>query len=519
MLPEQPLLYTLKPINPYSLLPVPTRHTKQTGLLCSSPLCRHRPHSTLYYQPTRQPNGKLIGIRCQYDPKQRRTYFLDQFKANIHAHNTHIRAMNFDPQLTGTPSISFTPTPPPRPSNRRTKTKLQDQCTGVKGQFATGHTLRKNHTCVVTACRDCCDKLKDPSQRCLPHGAMAKFSTKRGNNSQCTNRIDTDSDSAVLFSDSESYRHGTFPRPSQAGRTYSRLLLEPELAKFKSISIQKQAEERTQRAHVESAKKQVTLIVWTGREAQSNHVGYWGGIVYAPQWPLLALNQSEPLMQLVHKHLGTEWNDSLQVWNEENQIWLHIPISMLHQYSATSRKILILFPDVDLTQCKSLDWQLASVSLHTKGSMSISKFLTPSPRKTDSLLCASSLVPEASTSIHSPTIRTASPATPFALCGGRILTSMREMGDFLVLSHKPKATIKSAWTQVYASYGFPYKRSTVGRYRRWLELIKSVQLEDYLSRYDDKPARHGKRYFHKEWVASDTKLIKAQPTPAKRVKL
>lgn len=309
MLPVQ--YFVFRPIHPNLPLPFPTRHTKRTGLICTSDNCFNRPtHSTLYYQPKKQPNAKLIGVKCQYDPKHHRHYFLAEHKANIHAHNSRLpAAMNLDPQLTMTPSSSSTPSA--RQSNRRTKTQLHAQCAGVNGKFAIGHTLRKNQQCVVSACRKCCDKLRDPSERCQPHGAMSNLKAKRNNN-QASNPND-----AISISDSESTRIPT-QSVTQAGRTYSRLLLEPELAKFKSISIKRQADERTQRGHEEIAKKQVTLIAWTGSE--TDH-GRWGGVVYAPQWPLLSSSQSGDLMQLVHKHLGDEWNGSLQVWTEEHQSW------------------------------------------------------------------------------------------------------------------------------------------------------------------------------------------------------
>ncbi|KAH9813241.1 hypothetical protein DFH28DRAFT_1128708 [Melampsora americana] len=522
MFPVQPFAFrTLSPDQPLS---IPTRHTKQSGLICRSENCINRPpHSTLYYRPKKQPNGKLIGVKCPYDRGYYRLYFLEAHKANIHAHNSRIPAM-IDPQLTGTTSSSSAPSA--RQSNRRTKTQLHAQCTGVKGRFAAGHTLRKNQGCVVSACRDCCDQLKDPSQWCQPHGAMSNLRAKRDKNQS------SNPNEAFSIRDSEPSRSQKLPASTQAGRTFSRLLLEPELAKFKSISIKRQADERTQKAHEEIAKKQVTLIVWTGCE--TDH--HWGGVVYAPQWPLLSFSQSGDLMRLVHKHLGNSWNGSLQVWTEEHQLWIHVPIEMLHQYPTGTRKVLVLFPDVDPRQCQGLETQVASVSSNHQHAMNISKYLTPSPRKTLSPFPIQRL-PDYG---NSNRVASSSPAPDLTNPDDELpdmedssengnsndpsrwpgTTCMYQMKDFLHESTKRGATIKSGWTHVYKDLGYRYARTTAGRYRLWMKEIDKDKLNAYIAKYGDKPVRHGIKYFHTEWVETDTRVTKkSEPSSAKRVKL
>ncbi|KAH9809159.1 hypothetical protein DFH28DRAFT_906379 [Melampsora americana] len=534
--------FAFRNLNPIQPLPVPTRHTKQSGLICSSENCINRPpHSTLYYRPKKQPNGKLIGVKVSTIISinyiysfQMVLYFLADHKAKIHAHNSQLSspAMHVDPQLSGTPSSSSTPSA--RQSNRRTKTQLHAQCNGVKGKFAAGHTLRKNQTCVVGACRECCDQLKDPSQRCQPHGAMSNLKAKRNNNqSQSSNPND-----AITISDSEPSSIRNLSAITQAGRTFSRRLLEPELGKFKSISIKRQADKRTQRAYKETVKKQVTLIVWTGCKTDRGH---WGGVVYAPQWPILSFSQSGDLMRLVHKHLGDQWNGSLQVWTEEHQAWIYVPIEMLHQYPTDTRKLLVLFPEVDPNTCVGLDHQLASVSSKHQSSMNISKYLTPSPRKNISPTLIPILAADHCNLVHDESESSSSssagsdrtnpndkPTDQDDLDGNGTSsdpsrwpgsTSMRQMKQFLDESTKRGATIKSGWTKVYQELGYCYARTTAGRYRLWMKEIDEDKLTAYIGKYGDKPVRHGIKYFHTEWVETDTRVTKSEPSSAKRVKL
>ncbi|KAH9808520.1 hypothetical protein DFH28DRAFT_1135703 [Melampsora americana] len=505
------------PLNPLCPLPAPTRNTKRSGLTCSSVNCAkaNRPaHSTIYYRPQKYP--KLIAITCPHDSKYHRRLFIAQHKENIRQHNLALAlAMIVDPQLT-----SDTSTPSSAPSTIRSSGSARSlqQCEGVHGQFAPSHSKRKNNNCIVNACRD-------------PHDSMAR---------RIKNLIKT---SNIITSDAEPI-NSSAPAPStQSGRTYSRLLLTSELDKFKSISIERQVNERTRRDFEAIANKQITLVVWTGSEVHRG--GYWGGVVYAPQWPLLMLNQSEDLMKLAYKHLGEGWNGSLQVWHEHNRLWLNTAIGLPQRYSTESRKLLILFPDVDPTECEQLNNQLETVSSNKRNPMLISKYLTPSPRKnaididavSDNNSSQSPLIgmnhffpgpPAQSTSQESLTNTAEASSLRYSSDeqGPKAdrwpgSCNMSQLRDFLMEMSKDKTVLKDAWHRVFTGRRYRYKKSTVSRYYRWLKKIDIKRLDPYLAQYGSPSVTRAIKYFHNEWVATADTRTRAQPSqsPSKVVRL
>lgn len=220
---------------------------------------------------------------------------------------------------------------------------------------------------------------------------------------------------------------------------------------------------------------------------------------------------------------------------------------MLHQYPTETRKLLVLFPDVDPHKCVGLETQLALVSSKHQNAMNIRKYLTPSPHKSVSQSPLQRLVPahsnanrvqlsssSSSTSSSAPNpnnpndeptnhtddeedlSENGTSSDPFWWPGS---TCMRQMSQFLAESTKRKTTIQSGWNKVYKELGYRYAKTTAGRYRLWMVEIGEDKLDAYIAKYGDKPVRHGIKYFHTEWVKTDTRVTKSEPPSAKRVKL
>ncbi|EGG09644.1 uncharacterized protein MELLADRAFT_95807 [Melampsora larici-populina 98AG31] len=204
--------------------------------------------------------------------------------------------------------------------------------------------------------------------------------------------------------------------------------------------------------------------------------------------------------------MGPGWNGSLQVWHEENQLWrilpskqLNIPIGSIHKYSSESPLIS--------------KWHRSRNSINVDGFLPSASSLNLNDQPM-------------SCSTNNPNIDLAS--TPSSYNGesndtfgpgwpGR--SSMNDIGKFLSEAVKDDVTNKSAWKSVYDQYGYKYVKSTVSRYRRWLEAIDKNQLDSYLAINGHKSVQRGITHFHAAWFATDTQLQISQPSPRKRVRL
>lgn len=229
---------------------------------------------------------------------------------------------DFDPLLQ---SSSINPPPPPpasQPGARRRappkcKTRPEDQCTGSNGQTAEGHCIRKNAGCAIDLCAKCCEKFLPKSIFCSKHDSIARTKLKK--------QLNRASQAAAASSIPSTSNDQELVPLTQSGRSFYRELSSPEFAKFRNITIKKQAEERDQQDRLKLAKNNVSMFVWSSTENGASPCSFWR--VPAPQWPLFAFEESEVFTMLVHSQLGADWNGTFQVWNIEEQLWMNIQMS------------------------------------------------------------------------------------------------------------------------------------------------------------------------------------------------
>ncbi|EGG00047.1 uncharacterized protein MELLADRAFT_93878 [Melampsora larici-populina 98AG31] len=201
-------------------------------------------------------------------------------------------------------------------SRRPPKHRPEDMCRGRDGQTAEGHTVRKNAGCAIDACSKCCVAFLPQGIFCGKHESMAKTKAKKLNNQAAQPVL---SQLPLTNNDTTPSGAGTnaTARLTQAVRSFYRELSSPEYAKFRSISIQKQAEERLLQDRMNIARKNVSMFVWSSLDKDhTSKCSFWR--VPAPQWPLLALQESEVFTALVKNQLGEDWNGTFQVWNKNN---------------------------------------------------------------------------------------------------------------------------------------------------------------------------------------------------------
>ncbi|KAH9813330.1 hypothetical protein DFH28DRAFT_1060558 [Melampsora americana] len=394
--------YFLKAINPYQPVPYPNPPVtdgKETGLVCKSKACRTRPtHSTVYF-PSK--HRHLTGIKCPFDKGFFRTYNSDHFinqlrEINIRRDNVQSleisdreAAMELHRMLNGPL------TPPPTQENTRIepvgnppeqRERNPGECIGIKGHYAGGHQLRKNAGCTANACKACCLNL-NLEFPCQAHSKMARRKTKedvqRGrvpmtplqSTQPKSNVINLMSSSIADSNDSD----GSLVRSTQGGRShgvrmYKGRLQTDFLDEYRTMTLKREAAERKRATNADTASKTVALVIWPG--SKDEPLASWGGMVHASTWPQFALSESTDVKALVAKELGGDWTGNLQVWNEENQLWIHTAIDIIVTYPENTRKVLIVFPGIKPSECNDVERHLASVSMGgKKDSMNLTAFI------------------------------------------------------------------------------------------------------------------------------------------------
>ncbi|KAH9807704.1 hypothetical protein DFH28DRAFT_1228138 [Melampsora americana] len=390
--------YYLSAINPYRLIPNPSKHG-ETGLVCKSKSCKARPtHSTIYFESQYK---HLVGVKCPIDPHFTRTYNRELFKSEIQRINRSPivvpgsidRTMNINRMLNGpaTPPhtqpmrrLDVLPTPPPSQlMSGGNPPASAAECNGVDGTIASGHQTRKNAGCAVNACKACCLKINKGNRECRIHKSMARRLQKeiRENGrvsieSSQPNVINLASSSTAPTSEDNVVTHhaqGQGAR-SHGVRPFQGRVKMSFLDEFRTKSLQQEAEERRRLINVENASRSIALVVWPG--SKDDPLGSWGGIVHATSWPHFSLDQSVDIKKLVSDKLGADWKGNLQVWNDEHQIWLHTPMDIMVTYPAGTRKLLVIFPGIKPSSCKDVERHLASVSTgRHKDAMNLTAFI------------------------------------------------------------------------------------------------------------------------------------------------
>ncbi|KAH9818892.1 hypothetical protein DFH28DRAFT_1080711 [Melampsora americana] len=507
----------INPLDTHRPVPFPPVPGKPTGLICSSSNCWSRVcHSTVYFSPRKQPHAPLIGIR----------YRLDRFSSEILAHNRKFgqnhrqnpifipykdnnrggaAKMDFGHLLNAFIPLSPPPTQPTRaiaPSQI-----LPTHCCGYLGRFAEGHLLLKNNKCAIKACFHCCNQLNVDTV-CRTHASQSKRKQKEA---QQQNELPPVGSSASITASINLSEEPT----TQAGRIYSRKLTGPELHKFKTLAIEKQAKQRLHNEGLSHAKKNITFLLWSAPDTDP-----FGLLAHASQWPLLALDESEDLMKVVHEKLGSESRHSLQVWNEHDEIWLLTPTNLLQSYSTDRRKILIRLPIVNECDCRGLEFQKLSLATSiTQGSMDIRRFLTPTASKDSTPIFASTPIHDRHSGSQSDqSIQVISTARKRERSESEDstddheyvakaskwpqLVSMIKMKAFFDASNRPNMHIKEAWSEVFGK-PYVYKKSTASRYRRWLTYVPTSKLDRYVQTHGmNKTIRQATRRFYDAWAKS-----------------
>ncbi|KAH9815280.1 hypothetical protein DFH28DRAFT_1221357 [Melampsora americana] len=401
--------YNLTAINPYRRVPYPPLPSgTETGLVCNSKSCRTRPtHSTVYFKSQHK---HLTGVKCPIDSSNKdiflRTYNSAHFQAQLRTLNRGVidsaaivienrvptdefmelhRLMNAPPTPPATQASTSTTTER-RPAGTANNASLE--CKGVNGHIAAGHQIRKNERCPVNACKACCLALNTTGLTpCPKHHSMAKRQQKEIEENGRVSIIPTLPDRNIVDLTSSPSVAVAEPREqpmdtlaiTQGGRSkgvrkYKGKVQTDFLDEYRRISLEQQAAARKRTAKSETASKTIALVVWAGLE--EHPLGYWGGWAHAESWPDFCLGECNEIKELVAQQLGENSKAKLQVWNEDNQLWLHTSMDIVVTYPVKTRKILVVFPGLNPSECNDTDRHLASVSTgDRKASMTMAAFI------------------------------------------------------------------------------------------------------------------------------------------------
>ncbi|KAH9808045.1 hypothetical protein DFH28DRAFT_1088321 [Melampsora americana] len=296
------------------------------------------------------------------------------------------------------------------------------------------------------------------------------------------------------------------------------------------------------------------MFVWSSIDTDNvSNCSFWR--VPAPQWPSLALEESDVFTSLVKGQLGDDWNGTFLVWHVVEQLWMNIQMSTVEIYEEETRKILIIFPGIETSQCNDLERHKASIaqmSDHT--AMDISHFLTHPSTQHTPLSNTHALRPTAhplSSDVYGPGTQTdpvvvdTSPAmsTPPEMNAiFRSLTpstsgssdqdapdqppsdspadlattdpepaprgawphgvTMSQMLKFLEATSGPtQLRIKQSWELVFGP-PYVYVTSTVSHYRR-------EQLRSYVQQFGNRSVQQGKVFFDAAWRKVDPRKADA----------
>ncbi|KAH9817806.1 hypothetical protein DFH28DRAFT_888971 [Melampsora americana] len=596
--------YFLTPINPYRPVPNPGKHG-ETALVCRSKSCKSRPtHSTTYFESKYK---HLVGVQCPIDPSSfTRTYNCEQFTSEVGAINRSpfvtpgainremdlhcmLNALNAPQPEPPMGMLDVLPTPPPTQPMRipEFNGRIEDtgtpanagECKGVNGSIAPGHQSRNNTLCTVDACKACCLRLnKGPGAiACRKHNAMGRRHLKEIQEngrvsivpSRPCNVINLATSSSVTHSDDDMLGHASGQGARSHGvRPFKGCINLTFLDGYRTKSLQQEADNRQRTANVANASKAIALVVWPG--SKDDPSGSWGGMVHASGWPQCALDQCLDIKALVSQELGANWKGSLQVWNDDNQLWLHTAMDILVTYPEDTRKLLVIFPRIKPSSCKDIERHIASVSTgRHKDVMNLTAFIqrtdSVSPRKGKNRRIINLRSPSDSDSdeaqspialdtneepdsemakdddysqtptrrpntkrVRTPSIHTSQTdddepqeviSTP-KKSGWSQTATMHELKKMYDLTEaKPKKSIKAAFRVVFGER-FPYKVSTMSHYCRWCGEINSKVLANFVARHGHlKVAEVREHHFPKEWRITDTWFKDTDSHPNKRVKL
>ncbi|KAH9825231.1 hypothetical protein DFH28DRAFT_1047454 [Melampsora americana] len=587
--------YNLKPINPFRRVPYPPASAgTETGLVCKSKFCRTRPtHSTVYQTSSHK---HLTGVKCPIDGQFYRTYNSKHFYDQLRAINSRVNSSCEDMDLARLLSQPNAPPTPPatqQPIGGNTQPSATNsrhgaafnECIGVHGHTAPGHNPRNNAKCDAQACKACCLKFYKGDTPCRKHTSMAKRKEKEirdnGRISVIPSRTN-DNVIDLISSSAGDSDNPIAPRNTQGGRAmgvrqYKGRMQTDFLDEFRVLTLQREAAERKRNVTVENASKTIALVVWHG--SNHDHTGHWGGMVHAGSWPQFALGESVDIRTLVSQELGDSWSGNLQVWNEDNQLWLHTSLDILVTYPEKVRKILVVFPGLDPYACHEVKRHLASVSTGGRQeSMNMTAFIqrnTPDTPKKDlkgkgkTIYLQSPSPPVGSQSpieiqTTSDTLdNTTNNSTEFNTdvmddgghreaglpqpnpkkrqrsmtietsdieivqlnipnAGGQWsqTATIRQLKEVYELSRDGpnKINQQAAFKKVFSNR-FRFIPSTISHYCRWCDLIRPDRLDLFVAQHGDMTvASVRKRHFKSEWRASDLTRFE-QHQPPKRVKL
>ncbi|EGG08072.1 uncharacterized protein MELLADRAFT_85189 [Melampsora larici-populina 98AG31] len=326
-----PKLVYERRINPQGFLKVELR--QPTGFHCKGPRCRHQPiHSSHYYNPRRQPNKPLIGLRCPLDKESQgafRTYSRNEYIQDIcKLNNLQTCSISSDPSVQSSPSAHILK----RTGDHLTKSMAEPKrtrlpCEGIHGiSTHTGKSKPGNRKCTWQVCPDCCRPQREATgTQCYTHESAERAKATVVPNTQPF--LETVLESAASGSTQATIQATLAESNTQRNEVdQSQLLgpapplhplaLSPATMRFYHLNRSQEEEaKRAEEAAEASCDKNISISLWF--KADSDPISFMFASKSMKQY---AISECEALIMFI-KATDPHWNQCLRVYDVKADRW------------------------------------------------------------------------------------------------------------------------------------------------------------------------------------------------------
>ncbi|EGG07396.1 uncharacterized protein MELLADRAFT_85840 [Melampsora larici-populina 98AG31] len=229
----------------------------------------------------------------------------------------------------------------PAPGRAKKRTLPALQCKRIhKGSLSQNHKKAANQGCASQYCVGCCNAYslvecrvhpRLPVVPCVPstnaHGLTDQQLTALGITPQQLAAV------GVIQAGTSGPSNGTIP--SSPADTLGRRVPFETMAMIQRNRAQRdEAAERRTSSQVDITKV-ATIHLWVN-SVKSQRLD-----AFFPQWPLYYLDQSELLLEAVHKAVGPLWNRALSIWDPKLKAWCDTLVNYPRRNPTDQRTIIV----------------------------------------------------------------------------------------------------------------------------------------------------------------------------------
>ncbi|KAH9807961.1 hypothetical protein DFH28DRAFT_1200028 [Melampsora americana] len=346
-MPGSPYI-TSKYLRAPPLIPLPKPYPGvSSGLMC--PECSPANDRSLIYLHS---GGDTIRVMCRTVEKHfYQTFKLNQLNHEIAMINAGEKyPIPYEPSAYGPPvnihgATVTVPQKGKKPPKETTRAPPSLKCQRVKhGSTAAKHKTAGHTGCILKYCKSCClefgtpgacyaHRLKPPTVPDIPDGLI----TPPGHHVPPSAILPKPKRPRIIQ-----------PQCAQSIRRVGRILDK------EGHSVLEEARKRQE----EAVRKVSNPLLDEGKEHRHPVISH-----LFPTWPVAIFDDCKSLLRQAKQAAGTAWDDNLIVWDEEVKNWREIGVFIPHQYTRSSRNIVISLPSQHLDLADELQGVLETFGM------------------------------------------------------------------------------------------------------------------------------------------------------------